>query len=202
MLQKYNCNHTESTASFDTPEGIKRLQQGDECTWEWVIEHYSTRLRDDILVSLNKHQLHSQSADDVVQDVWMTALKRIDSFQWQSQGKFYHWLRVIAQNHVRSLVRKNQKLSQQHPFEDTDKLDYVLYENNHFEQNIEQNWLSRERLQAIQSLLSPRDYEILMRRVVYKESVSQIAMDYGIKPQSVSVTLTRAKRTLKNLIDV
>lgn len=46
-------------------------------------------------------------AEDVVQDSWLRALKRVDRFRWESS--FRSWLIGIALNRIRDLARKRKR---------------------------------------------------------------------------------------------
>ena len=66
----------------------------------------------------------SDHADDVVQDVWLTAVRRIGRFD-PVQGSFAGWLRGIAANLLRNHFRRGRRdrtrpLNDEHPSVGTD----------------------------------------------------------------------------------
>ena len=62
-------------------------------------------MKRDILNSLRKRRLPDEWLGDIEQETWLTAIKRIEDFVWESEEKFYHWLRVISLNHLRRYQR-------------------------------------------------------------------------------------------------
>jgi RNA polymerase sigma-70 factor (ECF subfamily) len=78
---------------------------GDSATWRaWFAEYFDrlaayVRWRCGGLVDL---------ADDAIQDTWLTAVRRLSSFD-PDRGTFIVWLRGIAANAVRNAVRARRR---------------------------------------------------------------------------------------------
>src|SRR5262249_38749584 len=133
------------------------------------------------------------------------AIRHISNFVWESEAKFYNWFRSIATYHVKNLERKlhNRFVSLEEIDDDVDdtglSLDFFMYIHGLMDDSLEVKFDLRESLEmldkAMQSL-KPREREILLRRLLYKESVQQLATEHGVKPETISVILVRAKRAI------
>jgi|SRR5688572_22430087 len=186
------------------------LQQHDADSWDLVLSIYAPQLRRDIQSSLTRRNLGVEWLDDLEQETWLTVVRQIGNFVWESETKFYHWFRSIATFHVRNLERKLR-----HPYvsleeidQDVDatglSLDFFLYTHGLIEDSAEARVALRESVEilthAMQSL-KPREREILLRRLLYNESIQILATEYEVKPETISVMLVRAKQSIRQYID-
>jgi RNA polymerase sigma factor (sigma-70 family) len=188
---------------------FQRLQRHDSAAWDELLSLYSLILRRDILQSLLRRSLPVDWVDDIEQQTWLTIVRLIGNFVWENEDKFYNWFRSIATFHIKNLTRKLKKqyVSLEEIDEDVDEtglsLDFFLYLHGLIEDGPETQLALRESLQIIDQAmqaLKPREREILLRRVLYNESVQQLAKDYGIKPESISVLLVRTKQVIRDYI--
>lgn len=186
-------------------EFFQQLQQYDGECWDALLEIYAPQLRLDIRRSLSKRSIPPEWAEDIEQETWLTAVRHIDNFVWESESKFYNWFRSIATYHVKNLERKlhNRYISLEEIDDDIDdtglSLDFFMYIHGLMDDSLEVKFDLRENLEILDSAmqqLKPREREILLRRLLYKESVQQLAIEYGVKPETISVILVRAKRAI------
>src|SRR5262245_7930585 len=87
---------------------VQAVQNLDANAWDDLLKFYAGELRRDIEVSLRKRDLPVNLAEDIEQETWITAIQKIKDFHWESDEKFYHWLRVISLNHIRAYGRIQQ----------------------------------------------------------------------------------------------
>jgi len=181
------------------------LKNFDEEAWSFLMSYYSADLRRDITQSLRKRGLALDKVDDIEQETWLTAVEQISDFVWQNESKFYNWLRKISFQHVRTLRRKTKEneislQSVNDRVENALSLDIFLYVNGLVGDSPENEVLLRETLKALDSALrylKPREREIVLRRLLYRETPRAMAADYNLKPETISVILTRAKHAIR-----
>jgi RNA polymerase sigma factor (sigma-70 family) len=196
---------TVPITQLEGPQLLVALQAGNEEAWDTILRLYAKDLRVHIGQSLRKYSIPPEWVDDIEQDTWITAVKKIEEFEWQGEDKLYHWLRSIAFQHVRTL---NRKLKETGPSFDAMKdnidnelaLDLFCYANGVFEESPETSVTLKDTLSAIEAAmhhLKPRAREILVRRLIWRETPAEMAADYGISPEKISGILFRAKETLR-----
>lgn len=130
-------------------------------------------------------------ADEVVQDTWMTAVRRVRQFDPQ-RGRFVTWLRGIAANILRNEFRKTNGWNH-----GPRSLPGDLSISAPPETPLE----DRERAAQIAAALAtlPLHYEEVLRaKYVDQLTVAQIAESRNETPKSVESLLTRAREAFRN----
>lgn len=185
---------------------LERLRKMDSRAWDDLVRFYADDLQQDIWASMRKRGLPADLIDDVQQETWRIAIQKIHEFNAPTIDKLYHWLRVIALNRVRMIKRKQKAdvvsfdALEGDSFESGVSLDYFLYEHNLSSGSPEQKVLLFERLAALDAALdelSPRNREILLRRLLGDETPRELAVIYDLPPRTISTILLRAKQTLE-----
>ncbi len=128
----------------------------------------------------------ARDADDLVQDVFATALERIDNLR--DPARFGAWITQIARNRATDhLRRSSHRKSEPLPDEDALRSRGV---------SAEQRAAAAEALAAIRAL--PEAYrETLVLRLVEGMNGPEIAERTGLTPGSVRVNLHRGMRLLR-----
>jgi RNA polymerase sigma-70 factor, ECF subfamily len=155
---------------------------GDEAAWRSWYEGEYAGLYAYVLwrcAGLRDH------ADDVVQETWLTAVRRIRRFD-PAQGSFAGWLRGIAGNVLSNHFRRHQRrraqpLNGQLPAPDTDR----------------HRRDQAERIAQALSRLPPRYEEVLRGKYVDGLSVADIATASGQSAKAVESLLTRARQAFR-----
>lgn len=182
------------------------LQMGNEKAWDKLMRHHTRDLRMHIGQSLRKWNLPPEWVDDIEQDTWITAVKKIAEFTWQGEDKLYNWLRTIAFQHVRTLHRKlkDDGPSLDEMDDDTESeriLDLFCYANGIYTGSPEEDLMMRETVSAVEGAmryLKPEAQTILVRRLMLQETPAQLAAELGIPAEKISGILFRAKEALRN----
>jgi RNA polymerase sigma-70 factor (ECF subfamily) len=121
-------------------------------------------------------------ADEVVQETWLTAVRRIRDFD-PGRGRFLAWLRGIAANVLRGHLRRKTS----RPLGDTEPAAPAEAER-------------REQAEQIAHALArlPEHYEAVLRaKYLDGLSVDLIAADRGETPKAIESMLTRARQALR-----
>lgn len=187
---------------------VDKLKRMDSRMWEHIFENYTATLAYDISTSLRKRDLAPELGDDILQETWLTAVEKIHEFVCDGDGKFYNWLRVIALNHVRNYWRKNKQNISFDALEETQSpnaLDYFLQTQGLAVNDVENQVLIRQQMTQLDHLLSelsPRDREIVVRRLVMDEKPEELALRYpDLKVQSISQLICRVRKNLRHRMD-
>jgi RNA polymerase sigma factor (sigma-70 family) len=199
---------TTPALTLDNPEFILLLKAKNNDAWDLVIDRYAKTLHNDVLQSLTKRGLRTDHAGDIEQQIWVSALVKIDTFVWQDKDKFYHWLRSIATQHVLTLAhrmkRSSVSLDEMEDVMEGVLLDIILYRNGLIEDKPEDRLTLYESLSLLDDALhelNPRMREIVVRRYLLNETPRDMAVVYNVKPETISIILNRAKKILRSYLE-
>jgi RNA polymerase sigma-70 factor (ECF subfamily) len=154
---------------------------GDEGAWQALYDAAAVGLR--AYVHWRCAGSHDM-ADDVVQDTWLTAVRRIRTFR-PEKGPLTAWLRGIAANLIRNRLRQRR-----HPTSSSS------------EQIEKRCWhsVADQKSELVAQALAelPAHYEQVLRaKYLDGASVQAIADELGDSPKSVESLLTRARQALR-----
>ena len=129
-------------------------------------------------------------ADEVVQDTWLIAVRRIRRFD-PAAGSFQGWLRGIAANVLRNHLRRwraarSLPLNEHHPAPDS----------------AAQAAAEREQAERIARALAglPEHYEAVLRaKYLDQQTVAQIAEAQGETPKAIESLLARARQAFREV---
>jgi RNA polymerase sigma-70 factor (ECF subfamily) len=134
--------------------------------------------------------------EDVVQETWLTAVRRIRSFD-SDRGSFSDWLRGIAANLLRNQLRKRrptpslngQPEEQSQPAAQA-RVRLTGPEERHNRDQAEQIALALSRL--------PERYESALRaKYLDQQSVAEMAEAWNETPKAIESLLTRAREAFR-----
>jgi RNA polymerase sigma-70 factor, ECF subfamily len=159
---------------------------GDEAAWKTLYEESFACLYAYVLWRCAGLR---DSADDVVQETWLTAVRRVRCFD-PVQGSFAGWLRGVAANVLRNYFRREQRRAcQTRPLVD----DAASAQNG--------EPARRRRAERIAHALAvlPERYEAVLRaKYLEGQSVADIAAAGGETPKAVESLLTRAREAFRD----
>lgn len=82
---------------------VLRAQLGARDAWAWLVAHHDARL----LFYLRRLLGSSHDAEDVRQDVWLTAIRKLHTLE--DAGAFQSWLYQIARRRAYSLLSRSRR---------------------------------------------------------------------------------------------
>jgi RNA polymerase sigma-70 factor, ECF subfamily len=123
-------------------------------------------------------------ADDLVQETWLTAVRRIRAFD-PSQASFAAWLRGIAANVVRNHLRSMRRVKPPAPLDGSES---VLATEERAD---------KERIAQALAVLSERHETVLRAKYLEQRSIADIAAERGDSPKAVESLLTRAREAFR-----
>lgn len=150
---------------------------GDEHAWRaWYDESYAPL---DAYVLWRCAGLRDL-ADDIVQETWLTAVRRIGAFD-PAQAAFITWLRGIAANLLRNHWRRQrQPLAASHRSTD--------------------DCAKRDQAEHIAKVLAglPERYEAVLReKYLEQQSVEEVARQWNESPKAIESLLSRARQAFR-----
>jgi len=126
-------------------------------------------------------------ADDVLQDTWLTAVRRIRRFD-PAAGSFHGWLCGIAGNVIRNHQRSRRRRSaRQEPL-------------NGELGRVDAGAIDRERSERIAAALAqlPERYETVLRmKYLERRTVAEIANECGETEKAIESLLSRARSAFR-----
>jgi RNA polymerase sigma-70 factor (ECF subfamily) len=128
--------------------------------------------------------------DDVVQETWLTAIRRIRAFD-PDQGSFADWLRGIAANLLRNQLRKRRPVpSHNGQPAALERAEKTAPDERHNRDQAEQIVLALSRL--------PEHYEAALRaKYLDQQTIAQIAEARNESPKAIESLLTRAREAFR-----
>ncbi len=125
-----------------------------------------------------------EAAEDVVQETWLTAVRRIRVFE-PERGSFAHWLRGIAANILRNRFRRQHAAR------------HASLNGQQLETGCDARSDESEGIAAALAAL-PEHYEAVLRsKYLDEQSVAEIADARGETPKAVESLLTRARQAFR-----
>jgi RNA polymerase sigma-70 factor (ECF subfamily) len=129
-------------------------------------------------------------ADEIVQETWLTAVRRIGRFD-PRRGSFLAWLRGIAANILRNDLRSRRRSPRfrQPSNGRADEGDKVV--------PIEEDGDREQRIAAALDVLPEREEAVLRAKYLEGMSVAEIAAAGGETPKGVESLLSRARQAFR-----
>ena len=127
------------------------------------------------------------AADEVVQETWLTAVRRVRHFD-PDAGTFAGWLRGIAANLLRNHFRCERRP------------DVVALLNGRSPEPADADLVRRERAERVARALaelSPRHEAVLRAKYLEGRAVAAIAAAWHETPKTVESLLTRAREAFR-----
>jgi RNA polymerase sigma-70 factor (ECF subfamily) len=162
---------------------------GDAAAWRtWYDEHFArlaayARWRCGGLADL---------ADDVIQETWLNAIRRLRSFD-PKRAAFFAWLCGVASNAARNAIRGRRRSAKR-----------VQPLGDHEPANPESDRAAVEKAERTAAALAalPEHYEAVLRaKYLDGQTVEEIAAATGPTPKGIESLLSRARQAFREAYD-
>ncbi len=177
----------------DESQLIERALQGDRAAFTRLVELNQDRL----FASMRQITGSTDEAEEVVQEAFIRAFMKLDTFQRNSQ--FFTWLYRIAFNSALTRKRrKRAKVSLDH-YRESSGLEVTDTSDG-----VDEPMLRRERIQMVRQAidtLSDDHRSILVLREMQDQSYEDIAEILNISIGTVRSRLSRARAQLKTALE-
>lgn len=171
----------------------QRLKDRDKSAWNAVSAEYTRDLYGFVvrLVGLDR-----SVADDVIQEVWLESLKRIQQFD-PARGEFRGWLFEIARRRVAGYWRKRISMPLCEELESATPTDPQLLPTEILDR-LDRAAIVRAALLA----MAPERCRVLTAKYQDDQTVAEIAAREGKSVKAIESLLTRARDELRGLLGV
>ncbi|MBK1832127.1 sigma-70 family RNA polymerase sigma factor [Verrucomicrobiaceae bacterium R5-34] len=176
-------------SSHEHLELIKRSQSGDLDAFGLLVRAHQGWLRGWLRGQLRDWT----AADDLAQDAFVTAFKKIREFR--GDGSFEAWLRSIAHNHFRNHIRKKREDSIGGDLE----LQALLDTGDDDEFAVGNDTI--DALKFCMSKVKGPSNELLHDRYVTGKSVQEIAAEQAQGYSAITMKLHRLRKSLASCIE-
>lgn len=164
---------------------VLRARQGDREAFERLVDEYDRRL----LHYMRRFERDPERALDLVQDVWLTAFRRIGSLQFPHA--FRTWLYKIAHTLAVSVIRRRVREP------DHEILDHDSMAVDRRVSPTDETELIHLALERV----APDHREVLLLRFLEDMSLEEIAEVVGCPAGTVKSRMFYAKQALRNILE-
>ena len=138
---------------------------------------------------VRKYLDSSEDVDDIVQDSVVKLIENLDTVRSLSPGRQVSYAVTATRNLAINLLIHQKRIT----FESLDNLEPYVKDSNDLETQVEH--LEEFRLfHTVCKQISVEIRLLLERKYILRQTDAEIAADLGIRPESVRMRLTRAKR--------
>lgn len=177
---------------------LQRAKQGDRDAFAELVKMYGDRIYGLAL----RMTANEKDAEDVYQDTFLMALRKLDQFKGESS--FFTWVYRIAINMAINKIKQRKKSFSEDGLEDPD-FDRLHQESQESWPDIELTRTDREKLrqklnEALEKL--PEIYRtVFILRDMHGLSTEETARILEITPSNTKVRLMRARNFLKDELE-
>jgi RNA polymerase sigma factor (sigma-70 family) len=184
-------SHPETLLSDEpTIELVVKARAGDRGAVEALLQRCLPQLKRWAHGRLPKAARESLDTADIVQDVALHALRRLDTFEPRHVGSMQAYLRQSVINRIRDEVRRIGR----HPAPVELPEDLVSDQTSPLELTIKAETYQRYRHALTH--VKPRDREMIVARIEVQWSVEEIAQHFGLRTEAARLAVKRALRRL------
>jgi RNA polymerase sigma-70 factor (ECF subfamily) len=171
---------------------LDRLRQaGDEAAWCRLVDLYTPLL----FGWARRCGESEEDAADLIQEVFVTLVQILPSFQYDRSGRFRHWLRTILLNKLRDRKRRAARLDRalaQLPLESQLPDVAELFWEAEYQQAV-----ARRALCLMQAEFAPATWKACWETVVRGRSPDEVARELGLTENAVYIARSRVLRRLR-----
>jgi RNA polymerase sigma-70 factor (ECF subfamily) len=143
--------------------------------------------------------LQDQDASDLVQEVFLTLLRKLHGFQYDRDGSFRAWLLTVVRNKWHEIQRRRAPIPvSPDAFQLSDLPSPELADS--FGEAEHRQYLVQRALELIQEDLEPSTWRAWQQYAVAGRPVAEVAHELGITPHAVYLAKARVLRRLRQEI--
>jgi RNA polymerase sigma-70 factor (ECF subfamily) len=201
-----------SESDRDELELLRAAQDGDGDACQRLLARHRNRLRQMVVVYLDRRMAARVDPSDVVQDALADAARGLTGYLRERPLPFYPWLRQFARQRLQQLHRhhiqsrrRSVELEVPWVIASPDRsavalADRLIADGTSPSRRLIRDELHR-RVRSALDHLAPRDREILVMRHLEEMSAAEIGAILAISAGAVRVRLLRALTKLRSLLD-
>lgn len=144
---------------------------------------------------VNKFTNNSDEAEEIMQEVWVGLIEKVSLLQTMPRDRLINYSISVARYTAYSLIRKKKRLELV-PFEDCEQAWYSQQASTGRLDEVLLQKIEGEKLYYAWAHMSERDQALLDMKYILDYTNEEIAEVLDVKPGSIRMMLTRAKRNL------
>ena len=199
-------------AEVDLSPLINRVIRGDESALAELFAHYRQRLWRLVNFRLHPKLQGRIDADDVLQEAWMDAIKRIDHFMHEASRSCFVWFRLIVCQTLTDIHRRHLGTQKRDATRETSihggwssdstsmSLSFQLLGHLTSPSQAAARAELSQQLDGALDTMSDLDREVLAMRHFEEMSNSETAQVLNISEQAASLRYVRALKRLKGVL--
>lgn len=204
---------TPGNTEFDERAVVNRVVDGDLDALAELFDHYHSRLWRTVQFRMDARLRGRVDADDVLQEAWLDAVKRVDSFLKDASRSIFVWFRMIVSQTLVDIHRRHistQKRSAASEFSidrgwsaASTSMSLSFHLLGHLtspSQAVVRRELTEQLEQALQGMTNV-DREVLALRHFEELTNRETAQIIGISEQAASVRYMKALGRLKYVME-
>lgn len=171
---------------------IEFLAAKDERAVALMAERYEKLIRYIAVTILGDR---SESVEECINDVYMKIWMKGHLYDFE-KASFKTYLKAVTRNAALNHLRKLKRLEE---LEGLDEADTIQSEYIDYRQNVEQQMIFQEEVQALNRILrelKKKDKELVLRRFYYLQSTRQIAAAMEMSENAVDSKLSRLRKKI------
>ncbi len=177
------------TEENPTPALVEHSKNGDRAAFDQLIERYQGRVGRYLGSKLGERLQRHVDVDDLVQDVFLRALRSLQDFHWQNEKAFEGWLFRIAEHVVLYAAQKHRR-------PETSVPDDLVTDEPSPTKRMQRDERFDRLENAVRSL--PPEYrEVILLAKIERLKIREIAASTGRTEDAVKQLLARGLRKLK-----
>lgn len=201
---------THAEGQRDDP--LLRLKEGDEQALAELFSQHRERLWRMVNLRLDPRLKGRVDADDILQEAYLDATRRIEHFIGDSATSFFVWLRMIVgqtlidvrRRHLGAQMRNaGREVSihgRRYPQATSASLTFQLLGHLTSPSQAAVRAEATSRLEKALEDMDPIDREVLALRHFEELTNSEVAEELGIQPKAASIRYVRAVQRLKAIL--
>jgi RNA polymerase sigma-70 factor (ECF subfamily) len=168
---------------------------GNQEAWGRFVQLYTPLM----LAWAHRAELANQDASDLVQEVFLTLLRKLPDFRYERDGSFRGWLLAVVRNKWREIQRRRVPIPASVDAEHL--LDLPLPEPTvDLDEAEHRNYLVQRALQLIRSDFEPRTWRAWQEFAIAGRPADEVARELGMPTSAIYVAKSRVLRRLREEI--
>lgn len=201
------------TPPYDVEAALERLRQGEDAVLGELFDHFRERLWRMVRFRLDPRLESRLDPDDVLQEAFLDANKRLDAWRRDSEKSFFVWLRLIVGQTMTDLHRRHIGAKKRDaglevslhagagPSAPSLTLSKQLLASLTSPSGAAMRAEARTRLEELLEQMEPIDREILTLRHFEELTNSEVCEILGLKPAAASNRYVRALMRLRSVVE-
>jgi RNA polymerase sigma-70 factor, ECF subfamily len=197
MVMSARPNQHRGPAPADEPLHIARAKGGDREAFSQLVRMHQAVVR----AYVSAHVRPVEAADDLAQEVFLRAFRRLDAFQLPESGSIRPWLLGIARNLLLEHLRAPARLEARRPADLEEALETRQLEGGPGPQDAMEMERRIAALQGCVDKLAPAAFALVWRHYFERRTLASLAAEEKKQESALRMRLLRIREALRACIE-